>query len=196
MDSIAIVVSVFLDGEAMQWTNGSCWTRTLGNKSSGKSVMEVTTAYHMMPLNTSKENEWRDFVIPAKWANIHDRLKVPFSDFCLSGTQEASQHKQDLGERENTESPQTSGGNPSGVPSNDSPPTDHIEFVVRRHLEHVLSVCCIPLTYKPLGRRDPHPIKPLCQKDARPTEPHEDECPIAITCGDILGHRIYTSASL
>ncbi|KAL1799476.1 hypothetical protein ACET3X_003513 [Alternaria dauci] len=46
----------------------------------------------------------------------------------------------------------------------------HLDFIMRRNLEHILSVCSIPIL-----------------------EPHRDG--IALTCGDMSGHRIVTSAS-
>lgn len=51
---------------------------------------------------------------------------------------------------------------------------DHLDFMVRRNLEHILSVCSIPV--------------PELSKDGI--------TPIALTCGDVSGHRISTSASL
>ncbi|KAL7791914.1 hypothetical protein V8C37DRAFT_416623 [Trichoderma ceciliae] len=49
----------------------------------------------------------------------------------------------------------------------------HLDFALRRNLEHILSVCSIPLPYFP--------------DDGIP--------PIALTCGDISGHRVATAAS-
>ena len=47
----------------------------------------------------------------------------------------------------------------------------HLDFIMRRNLEHILSVCSIPTL-----------------------QSYEDG--IALTCGDISGHRIVNSASL
>jgi hypothetical protein len=44
----------------------------------------------------------------------------------------------------------------------------HLEFMIRRNLEHILSVCSIPIPDKG----------------------------IALTCGDMSGHRLVTSATL
>lgn len=50
-----------------------------------------------------------------------------------------------------------------------------LNFVIQRNLEHILSVCCVPVDRK-WGEKELHGI--------------------AITCGDMSGHRLVTSASL
>jgi hypothetical protein len=72
---------------------------------------------------------------------------------------------------------------PSGTPSNSSPKS-HIEYLAWRHLEHILSVCAIPLS-----------IPSLKTPDKRRRSP-ADNTSVALTCGDMSGHRISTSASL
>ena len=57
----------------------------------------------------------------------------------------------------------------------------YLNFVMRRNLEHILSVCSIP-------------APPTCHNDGKSSESAEDR--IALTCGDMSGHRIVTSASL
>lgn len=61
----------------------------------------------------------------------------------------------------------------------------HMNFVMQRNLEHILSVCSIPV---------PHKCGKGCQSQ-QPC-PKEKEKAIALTCGDMSGHRIVTSASL
>lgn len=72
---------------------------------------------------------------------------------------------------------------PVGLPRNASP-RNQIEYLTWRHLEHILSVCAIPLS----------PPAVYMDKSAR-TRDNQDEL-IAITCGDISGHRLCSSASL
>lgn len=73
---------------------------------------------------------------------------------------------------------------PSGSPAKSSP-KNHIEYLAWRHLEHILSVCAIPLS-----------IPVLKTRDKRRRNPADDTAPVALTCGDMSGHRISTSASL
>lgn len=54
----------------------------------------------------------------------------------------------------------------------------HLDFVIRRNLEHILSVCSIPLS------------------NASGSEPENRIAATALTCGDITGHRITSSSSL
>lgn len=55
----------------------------------------------------------------------------------------------------------------------------HLNFALRRNLEHILSVCSIPVA---------EPSAAAAASDKIPL--------IALTCGDISGHRISTAASL
>lgn len=52
----------------------------------------------------------------------------------------------------------------------------HLNFTLRRNLEHILSVCSIPVRLH--------------------DEPRDEAMPIALTCGDLSGHRIAKEASL
>lgn len=74
---------------------------------------------------------------------------------------------------------------PSGLLRGSSP-KNHIEYIVWRHLEHILSVCAIPLSTLPLklGNGD---------KEHRNIY---DTALVALTCGDMSCHRVSTSASL
>ncbi|QYT02618.1 hypothetical protein H0G86_009609 [Trichoderma simmonsii] len=51
----------------------------------------------------------------------------------------------------------------------------HLNFALRRNFEHILSVCSIPIPMR--------------------DEPEEEIIPIALTCGDISGHRVAKEAS-
>ncbi|KAF4307212.1 hypothetical protein GTA08_BOTSDO05051 [Botryosphaeria dothidea] len=64
-----------------------------------------------------------------------------------------------------------------------------MDFLIRRNLEHVLSVCCIPVSEEPMWDFD--------EEGNKIVDPAvmEDERAIAITCGDISGHHMLTSAS-
>lgn len=76
-------------------------------------------------------------------------------------------------------------GTPKGLPGKSSP-RDQIEYMSWRHLEHILSVCAVPLmTFT------------LFEDEISPNLGNPDDEPIvALTCGDMSGHRICTSASL
>ncbi|KAL1848018.1 hypothetical protein VTK73DRAFT_10214 [Phialemonium thermophilum] len=77
---------------------------------------------------------------------------------------------------------------PVDVPQATSP-RDHIEFVARRHLEHILSVCAVPISI-PCRHED----RDDSGRDAG--EPKRSKAVgIALTCGDTSGHRICHSAS-
>lgn len=54
----------------------------------------------------------------------------------------------------------------------------HLDFTIQRNLEHILSVCSIPTTQGPVN------------------DTQQKAAAVALTCGDISGHRVALSASL
>lgn len=67
-----------------------------------------------------------------------------------------------------------------------SPTMEHIEFAVRRNLEHILCVCAIPVAVR-IPEEDAEGViwEKLCRVE-----------PIALSCGDLSGHRVCTRSSL
>lgn len=61
---------------------------------------------------------------------------------------------------------------------------EHLDFMLRRNLEHILSVCSIPTSS--ILEEDVLPIG--CDLASYPA--------IALTCGDVSGHRVAATASL
>ncbi|KAK6075870.1 hypothetical protein SCUP515_05691 [Seiridium cupressi] len=78
---------------------------------------------------------------------------------------------------------------PSGIPKRSSSktsaerasPKNHISYIVHRNLEHILSVCSVPLKAPRMGM------------DEEITE--GKILPVALTCGDMAFHRISASSS-
>jgi hypothetical protein len=71
----------------------------------------------------------------------------------------------------------------------------HLDFAMRRNLEHILSVCSIPIP--------PHSVasQQTITQDQRLKRTGENgsatnQVLVALTCGDVSGHRLVTSASL
>lgn len=60
----------------------------------------------------------------------------------------------------------------------------HIDFAIWRNLEHILSVCAIPLQ------------PPLLVEHQAQTGTGSETDAVALTCGDFSGHRLYNPASL
>lgn len=71
---------------------------------------------------------------------------------------------------------------PLGTPNNSSPKS-HLEYLAWRHLEHILSVCAVPLSVPALFEEGKG-------------QHTDDTTSVALTCGDMSGHLIRTSASL
>ena len=66
----------------------------------------------------------------------------------------------------------------------------HLNFLLRRNLEHILSVCSLPITTS--SRMNETNGADAGESDTRPAEGKR----IALTCGNVSGHRVVTSASL
>ncbi|OHE95463.1 hypothetical protein CORC01_09196 [Colletotrichum orchidophilum] len=84
-DAIAVVVSVFIDGQAVMWNsnslNGPDDTRLLVQSLKEKATMEVVTAYKMVHL-TKASATWEEFLIPPAWADVNKHLaSVSFTAF-------------------------------------------------------------------------------------------------------------------
>lgn len=82
---------------------------------------------------------------------------------------------------------------------------NNFDFTIRRNLEHILSVCCIPILPKSTTSQSSVVSQ---EQDGKPDVAGEKEggsetlqeqyleSPIAITCGDMSGHRLVNSANL
>ncbi|KAH6643260.1 hypothetical protein BKA67DRAFT_665085 [Truncatella angustata] len=212
--SIAVVVSVFLNGKTLKWDEPDQWKVKLpskpNTKDSGESLSltpgnaaEIVIAYKMILTPISKAH-WRDFLIPASYTNIGELIeKEPVSDISLTslfcgigddtqGNANESRRKDGVDKTMNinSETRPTSPTspvndtplvvNPSGLPSIGSSPGIHIEYIVRRNLEHILSACAIPLARRSLELED---------------EKVEEPVPVALTCGPMSFHRLTASSS-
>ena len=132
------------------------------------------------------KTDWTEFLIPASDADVSQILKTAsFTSFSLSEIGPGS----DSVELKNSRIP-------SATPTNITP--SRIEFAVRRNLEHILSVCAIPVARPAVSKRN-RTAQPASGK-GKDVEIAAFNCddikPIALTCGDLSMHRICSSASL
>ncbi|CAJ2514013.1 Uu.00g021320.m01.CDS01 [Anthostomella pinea] len=74
-ESIAVVVSIFLNGTAVKWNNGPEWHHAIKGRGSQDSstIMEVVVAYRMVRLTNAKI-DWTRFLIPVKAVGINQLL--------------------------------------------------------------------------------------------------------------------------
>lgn len=92
------------------------------------------------------------------------------------------------------------------APSQKLSPMNSIEYLTWRHTEHILSVCTIALAVPRLSLGEESSgsttsgaetmADKLGSSGAQEGKKTEYEVPVALTCGDMSGHRICTSASL
>ncbi|CAG9996063.1 unnamed protein product [Clonostachys byssicola] len=193
-ESAAVVVSVFLNGEPMRWKAAtSAWThrleaRTNNDICSSSTTMEVVVAYHLRH-SESSYTDLGAISIPAAAVRVGEFLREePFSPICISGI--------DLARKDDLQSFPSPDPAIDGVDSlnenileafgETASPDKHIEFLTRRHLEHIISVCAIPVHHPP-----PNPV----EIGTPGSKPRRRVISIALTCGDMSEHVIYASSS-
>lgn len=193
---IAVICSVAIDGQRQEFedsTTPQTWRRTLkglgtsgtSSTSTQPSTLEVTVAYKMEHLKNS-ESPWDLFMIP--W----NKMRV--GEF-LRESQEQTDHPLRIfvpaPSRDSPERLQGDWTAPIGTLDQASPsqrlgsPLNHLEFTARRNLEHILSVCAIQVTL---------PTHDIADSSVKMTL--ANVAAVALTCGDVSGHRICWSASL
>ncbi|TGO39851.1 hypothetical protein BHYA_0046g00040 [Botrytis hyacinthi] len=156
--SIGVIVSVFIDGVAMKFHSSEKWNLTVEIKQ----TREVVVAYKLVYSISEVSNDWKQFLVEADKANVDNLLLKEFKS-----TQYHPIPLFSLGDcPPNVSVSKTTGWDK--IKSN-------LDFIFQRHLEHLLTVCAIPIT--------------SCQGG-------NDTSAVALTCGDISAHRICTSASL
>lgn len=220
---VALVVSMAVGGEMIRFSPGQSahiWKQTLKAKSStpgSKSQkLEIVTAYKLVLLENPL-SDWKTFVVPLKKMNPSRFLReakalswfrtsitrISETDYLAysydrnSETLRDEENERDAGILNVSQDaipavdsqPQTEPSpaiNHESAPEKTSPIMNHIEFAVRRNLEHILGVCAIPVTVH-VSEENAEGV--IWQK-------LRDVEPIALSCGDLSGHRICTTSSL
>ncbi|KAK1536796.1 uncharacterized protein CCOS01_02116 [Colletotrichum costaricense] len=191
-NAIAVVVSVFKDGQAVKWRPDSLDdvdnTDILDLALEGKTATEIVIAYKMIHL-TKTCKTWENLLIPPAWADVSKHLEsASFTAFHPSDYGKPVEKTQDekskgIFSRWMRFTSSSNDTQPYALPIDDpvSPhglptksPVNRIDFVTRRNLEHILSTCALPI-----GK---------CSVEG-------EQGAVALTCGDISGHRVSSSAS-
>ncbi|KAM0319836.1 hypothetical protein ACHAO8_000878 [Botrytis cinerea] len=157
-NSIGVVVSVFIDGVAIKFHSKEGWNLTVKTKQ----TKEVVVAYKLIYSTSEASKDWKRFLVNADEANVNNLL---FNEF--KSTQYRPLRLFSLGDSmPNVSANKTAAWNKIKI---------NLDFVFQRHLEHLLTVCAIPIS---------------SHKSSNNT------FAVALTCGDISSHRICVSASL
>ncbi|KAF7902725.1 hypothetical protein EAF00_002628 [Botryotinia globosa] len=156
-DSIGVIVSVFIDGVAMKFHSKEEWNLTVEIEQ----TKEVVVAYKLVYSMSEVSNDWKQFLVEADKANVDKLLLKEFKS-----TQYRPMPLFSLGDS----LPNVSASKNTAWDKIKS----NLDFIFQRHLEHLLTVCAIPITSY-LGSNNTSAV--------------------ALTCGDISAHRICTSAS-
>lgn len=206
--AVVSIMSVFVDGTAEKMVKGPRridWDRTLGPCGSSSSVLEITVAYKMIAIPKEKLH-WKNFLIPAETADVTAMLAAETQQLWGHSVTEVCNCDPslcDIGISLNCCNEQGNGPLATGIMAETSPrtpPISSIEYLTWRHTEHILSVCTIPLSVPPLPHEGEEPKSDITYGTNAWTAPKFEELglevPLALTCGDMSGHRVCTSASL
>lgn len=201
--AVASVMSVYVNGKAHDFDGDPEFERK--HTIPAGETLEIVAAYKLILVSIEKKHgesdeqaNWRNFLISATEADVSRILRNECQaqhDLDLSMTAPGIKVQSGQAAAPGSE-PQAS--NVPETPSVPSPQTSqeqgkyrsNVEYLARRHLEHILSVCAVPLSPPALFQKE----------DALRAERQEvkikDDERVALTCGDISGHRVCTSASL
>ncbi|KAK8062097.1 hypothetical protein PG997_014194 [Apiospora hydei] len=193
-DSIAVVTSIMQDGNLIQWkvpqeappassqastitaeTPGQTWDIMLEADSS----TEIVIAYKMALAPKSQFHTWDSFIISADAMDVSAIMsrEIP----CPDTLRLSDIIRKDSGRAQ-----------PRSLPATPQDASEHIEFVVHRHLEHILSNCSIPI----IPRTIRSVLLETTLAESRETQLTEDRIvPVALTCGDVSFHRVSGSSS-
>lgn len=213
---VAVVTSMAVNGRMMRFCPGECphtWEEAL----KATSKLEIVTAYRLVLL-TSPTCDWKTFLVPLKEMNVNRFLeeaeavvlfRTPITSVSRKDGAHSKNNEQESGslKRDDSET-EVDIGNVSqgGMATVESKPQteplpavghestlgktstimDRIEFTVRRNLQHILDVCAIPVAGRFTGEDSGDSV----------WEELRDVQAIALSCGDLLGHRICTTSSL
>lgn len=170
----------------------------MGQAHSRRHTVEVITAYKMQLLDTTNP-DWEALVIPwrrMKVSHFIDEQKParPLPTSVARGWPLWPTNHEEDGGTTRTRAEQIPTNPPAGNPDTALSPEipgalqNHLAFAARRNLEHILSVCAIQTTLK-APNDDVARSLPRALRDSRFKA-------VALTCGDMSGHRICWSASL
>lgn len=214
------LVDMFIDGKRQCMPKGKY--QPLGNLGPGQSK-EIVVAYKLSDRNGASI-WWKDVLIPAEHANVSNYLReelaglgdegmrayspvLNFQPWSVGVAAAAAERPESANsntitvssgtrDKSHDTSPKTtplSFGQPSDESNNSkfnqslAPHLGKIEYLTWRHLEHILSVCAIPIPQSTIDRQGDKWFE-FFDQDRTDL--------VALTCGDMSGHRICTSASL
>lgn len=176
---ISVVCSVAINGRLQFFhptRSAQIWALPRNNEQMGQAhsqrhTVEVITAYKMQRLDITNLDS-RTQVIPWRRMNV----------------------SQFICEQQPARAEQIPANPPVGIPGTVLPteiprvPQNHLAFVARRNLEHILSVCAIQTTLEAPDAVVARSLPPALRDSKFKA--------VALTCGDMSGHRICWSASL
>ncbi|KAI7775971.1 hypothetical protein LA080_006043 [Diaporthe eres] len=224
INSVASVMVAYQNGLAVEMETEDTVGKkfSLGPKSSETNVYEIVTAYKLVPL-PNRELHWRNFFLTPKEVDVSEILQrdrkslgairedaregqkranaakegtsttddtVAEAIHGKTSSTDANLHRADvtatdpkLDDDATAKSISDSSGfsSPHGQPDGSSP-KNHIEFLLWRNLERILSVCAMPLRHFDIFEESV--FGNLGKQEV-----------VALTCGDMSGHRVCPSAS-
>jgi hypothetical protein len=179
---IAVLLSIFIDGLPCMPhpppEPGHDAHITIKVPAEGRGS-EIVVAYRMITLPETSSDasslRWQDLVIPGEAANFDKHLEEAEKLYRYIDPSELDSRKprSEDGEEEEEVAVTQSTVELAGFPTDGKSYVQYLDYITRRNLEHILSVCVVPI----------------------PNSFDADAELIALTCGDLSGHRVTSSAS-
>lgn len=193
---VAAVIDVFINGNRTVPSKEGYFelplmSQSVPNKNESSLITEIVVAYRLNHMRSKPS--WKDLIIPTQDADVEAFIRaesdstskhichtsLALQSLFESHTEPSSNKEQATPKIAVPEDQETQDAKKIETQDTKREETDdrpRIQYLASRHLEHILSVCAIPV---------PDPGKGLRASPG-----------VALTCGDMAGHRVCTSASL
>lgn len=215
---VASLITVFMDGRAVKMDASRTSHNDEWRQVGAGDTFQLVVAYKLVSISNLADMSWKDFIISAEAADINHFLKEETKRFNAGSTicdlgltlfstndvekilTTASESSETV--RTTAQQHQTkwlgSITLPKGIPA--GPEADlkpYLGYLASRHLEYILSACAVTFCVRKNvdGTESLYPFTDKRDGGRKDELKYQDLPFVALTCGDMSGHRVVTSTS-
>lgn len=224
-DGVASVITVFMDGRAVNMDGRAVKMDARRTSHHGEwrkvgagDTFQLVVAYKLVSTSNLADMCWKDFIISAEAADINRLLNEETKRFntgstiCDLGLTLFDTKEMEKFHTAASESSGTTGTTaqehqtkwhgsitpPTSIP--EGPKADlkpYLAYLASRHLEYILSACAVPFCVRKNvdGTESLYPFTDKRDAGRKDELKYQDLPFVALTCGDMSGHRVVTSTS-
>ncbi|KAK7724596.1 hypothetical protein SLS63_008576 [Diaporthe eres] len=215
---VASVITVFVDGRAVKMDAGRTSHHSEWREVRAGETFQLVVAYKLVSISNLVGMSWKDFIISAEAADINHFLNKEANRFktestiCDLGLTSVDTKEVEMIPTAASESSGTTGTTaqehqtkwhgsialPNSIPEDSGADLKpYLEYLAWRHLEYILSACTVPFCVgkNVEGREYLYPFTDKQDGGRKEEFKYQDLPYVALTCGDMSGHRVVTSTS-